>query len=109
MSQRFSLGVPGHSFSQVFRSPMHHAPIARVSTQLAYSASSPKCGKPSAKGEKKNKGLRLPLSRSSTFPATMLNSSSGDDVLSSAADAKAAARAKKTAAERIVLYVVLLT
>lgn len=41
MSQRFSLGVPGHSSSQVFRSPMHHAPVARVSTQLAYSASSP--------------------------------------------------------------------
>ena len=30
MSQLFSWGVPGHSVSQVFRSPMHHAPVAQL-------------------------------------------------------------------------------
>lgn len=64
---------------------------------------------PSAKGGEEENERGLPLSRSSTFPATMLNSSRGD-FLSSAADAKAAARAKKMVAERILFcfYVVLL-
>lgn len=94
-------GVPLPNAPRAYRTSQH---AARLQRQLPQNA-----GNLAQRVKRRNKGLSLPLSRSSTFPATMLNSSSGDDVLSSAADAKAAARAKKTAAERIVLYVVLLT
>ena len=113
MSHLFALARPGHSASHVLRSPIHQEPVLHSSQYSDHCHCRTVPGFAGDSRERRTRaqaqgggegGMCLPRSRSATEPAITLNSSRGDLALS-AAEARVAARARKTVAERILCCV----